>query len=100
MLVQLKANNHGYFSSDGEDAPHIGRGEDVDFTNDTLALDRYEWIMDELIWTFDQLANHNDTIEFYNKETDTYDFEAADKYNERIANGLRLFGKYYRSLWD
>lgn len=99
MLVQLKKMNHGYFSSDPEDAPHIGEGEVTDFGgNDTLALDRYNWIMDELIWTFDQLA-HSDEI-FYNEETDVYDFDAQKAHDERIRNGLRLFGKYYRGLWD
>ena len=102
MLIQLKEKNHGYFYSDAEDTPHIGDGVDVDadFTNDPKAYDRYNWIMDELIWTFDQLANHNDTIMFYDEETDKYDMEASQKYNDRISNGLRLFGKYYRGLWD
>ena len=29
-----------------------------------------------------------------------FDKEAYTKYNERVANGFRLFGKYYQSLWD
>ena len=28
------------------------------------------------------------------------DHEGLDAHNERIKNGLRLFGKYYRTLWD
>jgi len=28
------------------------------------------------------------------------DYEGINKVNERINNGLRLFGKYFRSLWD
>ena len=100
MLIQLKEKNHGYFSSDPEDVPHIGQDEGTDFTNDSQALDRYNWIMDELIWTFDQLVNHEDTLSFYDLEKDMYDMEGSRKYNDRIANGLRLFGKYYRGLWD
>ena len=99
MRVQLKATNHGYFSSDAEDVPHIGKGEsDEDDWNDSYTLDRYNWIMDEMIWTFDQLAN--DELTFYNHETKQYDMEAAQAHNLRIANGLRLFGKYYEALWD
>jgi hypothetical protein len=99
MLVQLKANNHGYFSSDPEDAPEIGKGEETDYGgNDSLALDRYNWIMDEMIWTFDQLA-HGDDMMFYS-EKDGWDLVRSEQYQKRIANGLRLFGKYYRSLWD
>ena len=98
MLLQLKATNHGYFSSDPEDAPHIGQEPGTDFTNDTKAVDRYNWIMDELIWAFDQLANGND-MEFYTEENG-WDVENHTKYEERIKNSLRLFGKYYRALWD
>ena len=100
MLVQLRECNHGYFCSDPEDVPSIGKGDEVDFGhNDSLAHDRYKWIMDEMIWTFDQLKNDNDYDLFYNKETG-WDYEATKAHNERIQNGLRLFGKYYRALWD
>jgi hypothetical protein len=100
MLVQLKECNHGYFSSDPEDAPAIGAGDETDHGgSDTLALDRYNWIMDELIWTFETLKS-DDYKSFYNEETDTYNLEGQQAHDERIRNGLRLFGKYYRALWD
>lgn len=101
MLVQLKAANHGYFSSDPEDAPSIGAGEVTDHGgSDTLALDRYNWIMDEMIWTFDALKSDSDHVHFFNEETGTYDFEGQKEHDDRISNGLRLFGKYFRALWD
>jgi len=28
------------------------------------------------------------------------DWEGRNKHQERINNGLRLFGKYYQTLWD
>ena len=101
MLVQLKAANHGYFSSDPEDAPSIGAGDETDYGgNDTLALDRYNWIMDEMIWTFDELKSDRDHELFFNEETGEYNFEGQKEHDERIQNGLRLFGKYFRALWD
>ena len=33
-------------------------------------------------------------------DTREIDFEGLDAYNERIDYGLRMFGKYYRALWD
>ena len=33
-------------------------------------------------------------------DTSVYDYEGHMKHTARIANGLRLFGKYYRGLWD
>lgn len=101
MLIQLKKMNHGYFSSDPEDAPSVGKGDETDFgASDTLAFDRYNWIMDELIWTFEQLSNPESEYELFYNEGKGWDVEASKKYNERIENGLRLFGKYYRGLWD
>jgi len=102
MLVRLKATNHGYFSVDPADAPTIELAESYEYGSDPKAIDRYNWVMDELIWTFDQFANYDDidSKSFYDKATDTYDHEGSKKYNDRIANGLRLFGKYYRGLWD
>jgi hypothetical protein len=99
MLVQLKEKNHGYFHSDAEDAPHIGQDEGTDFTNDPKAIDRYNWIMDEMIWSFNQIANLDGDMEYYSEEKG-WDMEGRKKHSDRIENGLRLFGKYYRGLWD
>ena len=33
-------------------------------------------------------------------DTREVDWEGLDEYNERIDYGLRMFGKYYRALWD
>ena len=100
MLLQLKATNHGYFSSDPEDAPSIGKGDETDYGHsDTLTLDRYNWIMDEMIWAFAQLVDTESEFQFYDEKTG-WDLEASKAHHDRISNGLRLFGKYYRGLWD
>jgi len=100
MLVQLKQMNHGYFSSDAEDAPSIGKGDETDYGgNDTLAFDRYNWIMDEMILTFAQLIYTDSEFQFYDEKTG-WNLEESKAYQDRIKNGLRLFGKYYRALWD
>ena len=51
----------------------------------------WDWIMDEMIWAMEQIVNEGevDPYVWYSKEFD-----------DRMHNGLRLFGKYYRSLWD
>lgn len=50
---------------------------------------RWEWIMDEMIWTFDQILKEDDFHKFASKED-----------SERVTKGLKLFGKYYFCLWD
>lgn len=84
---------------------------------------RYKWFLDELIWTSEQLQPDYDwedqsrsgEIDFrfepcednpmlhqmVRGPNDTYemDWEAREKHQARINNGLRLFGKYYQTLW-
>lgn len=114
-LKQLYATNHGFFPVDPSDTP-----EELDDQA------RYRWVMEEMIWTFEQILepqeftrgnwdmNWNPIDEEGNpnpkgkwlemvkgpNHTFTVDTEAEKAYNDRISNGLRLFGKYYRGLWD
>ena len=84
---------------------------------------RYDWVLSEMIWTFEQL-NDDDWENQYWITTPEIDFtkhpedegkevypvrwkvqgecdwEGRQKHQERISNGLRLFGKYYETLWD
>jgi hypothetical protein len=47
----------------------------------------WEWVMGEMIWTFEAMDDDN---------VDDWD----DDISKRMDNGLRLFAKYYRALWD
>lgn len=143
MLKQLKATKHGSGVVDLEDVPEHLRThttEDYDSqltfefyyeakTEGTPDLhDRYDWVLDEMIWTFEQLQPDYDweeqystgEIDFYSEVSDTYDdgkpklyelktgpnhthktdWVSRQKHQDRISNGLRLFGKYFQSLWD
>lgn len=90
--------------------------------------DRYEWALDEMIWAFEQLQPDVDweaqyatgecdmisvpckwdengkptTFEMKDGPEHTYkvDWDARMAHQKRIDNGLRLFGKYYQTLWD
>ena len=101
MLKQLKETQHGAGLTDDEDVPEHLRSTAADpkeneWDTDNNHFKRWEWIMNEMIWTFEQLANDDDS-QFWNPE---FNKEAYEKHHERIKNGLRLFGKYYRGLWD
>lgn len=81
---------------------------------------RWDWVLDEMIFAFesyfndweDKFVSGNHDIQFLQLEngmsqmvhgpnhTVVYDDEGRAAYNERINNGLRLFGKYYKGLWD
>ena len=49
--------------------------------------DRWNWVLDEMIWTFEEIG----------KVPEKKDMEAQDK---RMKRGFTFFGKYYQDLWD
>jgi len=61
-----------------------------DGTTDDNYFNRYDYVLDEMIWAFDFIIKEDTSI-----STD----DVIEKWN-RANNGLRLFGKYYASLWD
>ena len=47
-------------------------------------------------------VENSDCFELVNGPNHTFeiDMDGMKKYQERITNGFRLFGKYYENLWD
>lgn len=130
MLKQLKATKHGAPSVDLDDVPehlHSTEEEQAAFDKDGTTTDkffqRWDWVLDEMIFAFEtkvgtlkdweeqfhtgdfdmQLVKQEDGNYLMVKgpnHTDTWDKEGHIAYQKRISNGFRLFGKYYESLWD
>jgi hypothetical protein len=122
MLKKLKEQKHGYGWIDDRDVPRemrsYARSARKGLTNsydwDNHAELRYEWMLNELIWTFTQLCDDQDGEgQFFDhtessKEKDfaksmkklKVDRAGLDAHHKRIENGLRLFGRYFRTLWD
>jgi hypothetical protein len=150
MLKQLKNTKQGAPHVDNEDVPEELRMPEGWYEEkynkngetDPNFFKRWDWVMDEMIWSFqhqvddewedmffkDEEPNYEiKELEFKgigpaqirlfpddNGETEDYemyewvrnesagkfDQEGYRRYSERIANGFRLFGKYYQSLWD
>jgi len=121
MLQKLQKQKHGYGMIDDKDVPKEYRStvkgarrglNKWDWDHNAEA--RYAWMLNELIWTFTQLCNDSDgESQFYDhtessKEKDfnrsmqklRVDRAGLEAHHKRIENGLRLFGKYFRTLWD
>lgn len=83
--------------------------------------DRWNWVLNEMIFAFENKLNDDWSDQFESGENDyqwkkleggltqllhgpnhtkEYDEEGRMRYQERIDNGFRLFGKYYSGLWD
>jgi len=117
MLVQLKQTKHGAPNVDPEDVPEELRpdGEwkkayEGDGTTDENFFKRWDWILDEMIWAFNQKCRDDWESDYYRYEPDTdeqfglklvwSDDANRQAHQERMSNGFRLFGKYYEALWD
>ena len=128
MLKQLKATKHGAPWVAVEDVPKELRPSkqevlayNNDGTTDEQFFARWDWVLDEMIFAFDSKVNDGWEDQFETgtsdlqwktleggmsemvrgpNDTKEYDWEGRKKYQERISNGFRLFGKYYENLWD
>ena len=117
MLKQLNATKHGAPQVDDSDVPVELWSTNAEPKQDEYDVDsnhfkRWDWVMQEMIWAFEQQTKDDDTDEFYTHPTErfsslqemieniTVDREGLDKHQARKANGFRLFGKYYQGLWD
>ena len=117
MLRQLKATKHGSPQTDLEDVPEhlhpkIAPSAANNYDDETVH-DRWDWVMDEMIWAFEQSLIDDDESRFYDHSgVDNslplqqqigqmkIDRPSLEEHQKRKANGFRLFGKYYQALWD
>jgi len=135
LLKQLKEVNHGAPNVDDIDVPDELKStsaptKENDYDVDDNHFKRWDWVMDEMIWSFEQLnidweaQYHSGTCDFKSvgidlngnevpkedadlfrldrgpKDTHKFDKEGYSQHSSRIDRGLVLFGKYYRGLWD
>ena len=96
--------------------------EEIDFETDDVHT-RWDWVMNEMIWAFEQLCDDDHERQFWKVHPEIdfkkypedegkevvpvrwsvegqCDWDGLKEHNKRIDNGLRLFGKYFRGLWD
>lgn len=96
-LLKLQKEKHGAPKVDLEDVPeHLqpNIGEIIAYERQGVTDDkyftRYDYIINEMIFAFNYIVNEKQ-----------FDYENYDKVEfKRVENGLRLFAKYYFSLWD
>jgi hypothetical protein len=88
---------------------------------------RWDWILDEMIWAHEQKNKDDWSDQFYTgvadyihveveephekfgkvyrmehgpNHTQQVDWDGMKAHQDRMRNGMRLFGKYYEGLWD
>lgn len=122
-LKKIRESKNGAPNVQNEDVPkdlHAPvNGEPTDDVDEHW-FERWDYILGEMIFAFecisrddweDQFHSGNIDIHFEDvgdgyfemkkgpNDTWKFDHEGAEKMRNRIQNGLRLFGKYYTSLW-
>lgn len=128
ILKDLREHKHGAGYIDDEDVPEHLRStaappKENEWDTDDNHFKRFDWVLDEIIWAHEQLVDINWEEQYYSGECDwrtkpcedrpgmsqlvegpnhthKVDMEGMQKHQERIRNGLRMFGKYYQNLWD
>lgn len=113
MLKQLKETKHGAPYTDPDDCPKDLRPKEQDeYGIDDTHFKRWDYVLDEMIWAFEQKCRDDWESDYYKMEEGAgdgfpggyklvwEDLEGRKAHQERISNGFRLFGKYYENLWD
>ena len=118
MLKQLQYTKHGAPYTHDEDVPeylrsHMAQPKENEWDTDSLHFMRWDWIIAEMIWAFEQKVTDDNDAPFFDWSQANHkspwdkdyvgpklDREGLTKHHDRIQNGFRLFGKYYQNLWD
>jgi hypothetical protein len=122
MLVQLQKDKHGAPYTEDSDVPeylrsYMAQPKENEWDTDSLHFMRWDWILNEMIWAFEQELKDDDESQFFddsecgdekfpwNKDGQyvsklKFDKEGLEAHQKRKANGFRLFGCYYKNLWD
>lgn len=99
----LRMEKHGTPWTDREDAPEDAKydSEKNDEFEKGYSEARWQYIMDEMIFAFAMIKEGEWDFEVYTRHNGWTDaaMDERRKTQERINNGLRLFGKYYQNLW-
>ena len=137
MLKQLRDTKHGSPMVEDEDVPEELRTvkklkrkkkdvrdtmqvHAVDMEDDSLVHKKWDWVLNEMIWAFEQKVKDDDESSFFDHSAyegdDRHhewfndmskglsklkvDWDGLKAHQERKENGFKLFGKYYQGLWD
>ena len=122
MLKQLSETKHGAPYTDDDDVPeylrsYMAQPKENEWDTDSLHFMRWDWILAEMIWAFEQELKDDDEHQFFDDsecgdekfpwdKDGQYiskikvDEKGLEAHQKRKANGFRLFGRYYQNLWD
>ena len=98
-----KKNKHSAPDVDDKDVPKKLRFTSTSTKKNEWDIDdnwdaRWDWVLDEMIWVFNQKAFSQ--REWEDQIENTPEDIRPGAHEKRMKNSFRLFGKYYQNLWD
>ena len=129
LLVKLKEEKQGAPRVADEDVPEELRStscapKENEWDTDDNWFKRFDWVLDEIIFAMQEIANGNENEPPYHTKTGTMEFGEIDKstgtgpitfvgwestpesesankaYHDRVQNGCRLFGLHFQNMWS
>jgi hypothetical protein len=103
MLKMLKQNKHGAPFVDDVDVPDnlkstAAEPKENEWDVDSNHFLRWDYVMDEMIWTFERIHPESRWEQpYYDNEITVEEYTAL---GNRMKVGTTLFGKYFLNLWD
>jgi hypothetical protein len=92
MLKQLKDTKHGVPSA----FVHNADGTEIPFE---IAEKKWDATLDKMIWSFEQIIDEDIEDQFHTGGGE-FNVKGYQKHQKKVQEGLDLFGKYFRNLWD
>jgi hypothetical protein len=116
MLKQLKTTQHGAGFVELSDVPKELHGKKLTKEQgakgevDDKHFERWDYVLDEMIWAFEQKCRDDWNDDYIDSEDDPdsfmgtkftrWDDKGMKAHQKRMTNGFRLFGTYFENLWD
>ena len=100
-LLKLQEVKHGGPVVDNADTPEELHGEGALANGDVddNFFKRWDYVLNEMIWAFEQILSEELEPYFVN-DLMSIDKNLMNEYEDRKRKGLILFGKYFQALWD
>ncbi|MFA7287389.1 MAG: hypothetical protein WC055_00770 [Melioribacteraceae bacterium] len=126
-LIKIREDKHGAPYVDDADVPdelkstYVTQKENI-WDTDENWFKRWDYVLEQMIWSFERICDADDEDQFHTgnidiqwkeckdnpnlsemisgpDDTHVFNREGYLEHQTKIQNGLRLFGKYFRSLW-
>jgi len=104
-LRQLRDSSHSFGIVDDEDVPdelksNLTEEEKLQGVTADNCVKKWEWVLNKMIRSFEHVGSEDNFDMVRYTTDDGFDYEQYHRDQKEVQEGIRLFSKYYSSLWD